>query len=350
MPFQVIACFALVLSGMAAVLCQESILSATYGVAGCIGVKDASDWSDLEARGCNVVTISTSQGPKNVTSARSTFNMKGVCGLLSSIQHMDGLPVTFTSPVVASTLDASDFNFTLSDGTWVQPVCVTLKPADEANEGHTVATVGKFGDGLKGTVFPTSVTIVGELSLKTRNGTTVSARGLTFSNGPDFPYMSPTSHPKMVLAWVEQFSIAGEQLSSTTRKDVFPNHCQQIFGDGVTHRIRVVLSGGGTIDGVTSFQPHTPEVLQLYVRNGSKVGTPYVLGFADLGTKTTGDATYAHDNDNYIDVCLRDPNLEVVSSLAVVRLPCSTTKLYYPKGAKYWSGCQDHSIRVEQLQ
>ena len=325
---------------------QESILSATYGVAGCIGVKDTSDWADLTMRGCNVVTISTAQGPKNVTSARSTLNMKGVCGLLSNILHMDGLPITFSSPVVASTLDASDFNFTLSDGTWVQPVCATLKPADEENEGHTVATVGRFGDGLKGTVYPISITIVGELSLKTLNGTVVSARGLTFSSGPDFPYMSPTSHPKMVLAWVERFSTAGETLSSATRKGVFPNHCQQIFGAGVTHRVRVVLSGGGTIDGVTSFQPHTPEVLQLYLQNGSQLEAPYVLGFADLGMSTAGDATYAHDNDNYIDICLSDPNLQAVNALAAVRLPCTSTKLYYPKGAKYWSGCQDHSVSV----
>ena len=46
----------------------------------------------------------------------------------------DGVVVTFSSPVLTSTLDASDFAFTLSDGTTVSPECAVLSPANEPNE------------------------------------------------------------------------------------------------------------------------------------------------------------------------------------------------------------------------
>lgn len=338
-----------------AAFAEERILSAVYGIANCIGVKDAKDWDALSQQGCNVVTVETSRGLKNMTSARSTTNMKLGCGLSSEIKNADGLPVTFTSPVDLSTLDAKDFNFTLSDGTWVQPQCVTAQPAGESNEGNTIATIGHFGDGLKGTIFPTKVSIVGDLHLKTPNGSIVNARGFEFPPAGqinfDFDYMSPRSHVHMVQARMEHFSTTGETLFNPLKRGVFPNHCQHIFGKHVTHRVRVIISGGGTVDGVNSFFPETPDVFQVMLRNGSQLAQPYLLGVADLGTELwarSREADYAHDTDNFMDLCIADPEEEAVQVVAAVRMPCNRTKLYYPKGNSLWNGCQDHHIVVEK--
>lgn len=327
---------------------EERILSATYGIARCLGVKDASDWEALAELGFNVVTVDTAHGLKNATSARSTTGLKSLCGFLSNIEYADGLPITFSSPVDKSTLDATDFNFTLSNGSWVQPICVTTAPAGEGNEGNTVATIGYFGDGLVGDVYPVKVTIVGELYLIAQNGKAVSAQGLEFTDTRDLKYTNPESSPRMVQARLQPFSTAGEQLIGIGPwKGRFPNHCGHLYGSMVTHRIRVILSGGGTTDGVTSFLPDTPNVFQVLLQNATQVAAPYVLGIADLGSERTGDMTYAHDGDNYLDVCISDPRQEIVASIAQLRMPCAETKLYYPRGAKHWSGCKDHAINVD---
>merc|ERR1719316_2374581 len=119
--------------------------------------------------------------------------------------------------------------------------------------------------------------------------------------------MNTDSHPKMVQARVEEFSEDGEELfgcANLNCLDVFPNHCRHIFGSSITHRVRVIISGGGTIDGITSFLPHTPGVFEVYSRNNSLVSSQYIIGIADLGNKKTGDATYVHDTDNFFDICV----------------------------------------------
>merc|ERR1711963_88121 len=110
------------------------------------------------------------------------------------------------------TLDASDFNLTLSDGSWVQPLCVTLAPADEKNEGNTVGMIGHFGDGLKGRVYPVKIAVVGQLHLKAQDGKTVNAHDLEFTDTTDLWYMNPDSHPRMVQARLDKFSTKGEEL------------------------------------------------------------------------------------------------------------------------------------------
>eukprot|EP00966_Prymnesium_polylepis_P147393 3404606-Prymnesium_polylepis.1 len=90
---------------------------------------------------------------------------------------LDGMPLTFTRPIVASTLDAAGFEVTLSNGSKTTPLCTLLTPANERNEDHTPHLLGTFGDGLRGTVYPTAVRIVGSLELELGNGWRVDARG-----------------------------------------------------------------------------------------------------------------------------------------------------------------------------
>jgi len=59
---------------------------------------------------------------------------------------LDNIPVTFNWFLRASTIDPTDFVFTLDNGTTVTPSCALLFPPNEPNERQTVDLIGDFGD------------------------------------------------------------------------------------------------------------------------------------------------------------------------------------------------------------
>lgn len=74
---------------------------------------------------------------------------------------LDNIPVTFNWFLRASTVDPTDFVFTLDDGTKVTPACALLFPPNEPNERQTVDLIGEFGDPAGPR--PVSVTVVGKI-------------------------------------------------------------------------------------------------------------------------------------------------------------------------------------------
>ena len=90
----------------------------------------------------------------------------------------DGIVVTFSSPVRTSTVDASDFVFTLSDGSTVTAACAVLAPANEENERETVLTIGQYHPGG---AYPVSLSVAGSLLLEAAGGSLIEARGMSFS-------------------------------------------------------------------------------------------------------------------------------------------------------------------------
>ncbi len=303
------------------------ILSATYGLAGCLGV-DTRDADALRLRGC-VVTAS------GETSARSVLQMDAFCGG-KRIDAADGLPVTFSEPIDTSTLKAEYFEFTLNNGTVTKALCASPKPAGEPNELQTIATVGYYGDGWNDTVYPVSVRIVGALAFADGR----SAQNLSFNIAPEHRFA--VDAPFMVQAQISTFSDDGEAGAEPILPKVYPNHCGKLF-PSVTHRLRIVLNGGGTLDGVHSVLPNATDLFEILDNTGAPVTAP-VLGLADLGAEQGSDSlTYKHDGDNYYDVCL-DASRGSVDAIATVRMPCDAVKLVLPKGRP---ACANHSIPVE---
>ena len=74
---------------------------------------------------------------------------------------LDNIPVTFNWFINPTTIQATDFLITRSDGTTVNPTCALQYPPDESNEAQTVNLIGDFGD-PKGPR-PITVTVTGNL-------------------------------------------------------------------------------------------------------------------------------------------------------------------------------------------
>jgi len=312
-----------------------AISSAFYGYAGCIGVPPHTTTAELRTRGCTVLDDNST-------------NVPGTLGIAIPCRRrmpawLDGMPLTFTRPIVASTLDAAGFEVTLSNGSKTTPLCTLLTPANERNEDHTPHLLGTFGDGLRGTVYPTAVRVVGSLELELGNGSRIDARGELYDNRTavaraEMRYLNSTV--RMVRAQAELFSTGGEtKLGLPPGR--YPNHCRQVF-PSTTHVIKTIFNGGVTLDGVTSLQPSGAVARSLFaLRVGPQpLYASAVLGLADLGKETDappGD-TYVQDGDNNLDVCLE---LDTATAAALLRgegsiaATCSAplgTQLFPPKG------------------
>eukprot|EP00658_Telonema_sp_P-2_P043799 TRINITY_DN31698_c0_g1_i1.p1 TRINITY_DN31698_c0_g1~~TRINITY_DN31698_c0_g1_i1.p1 ORF type:complete len:232 (+),score=27.07 TRINITY_DN31698_c0_g1_i1:334-1029(+) len=215
---------------------------------------------------------------------------------------------------------------------------VSPVPANEVNEMQTFATIGYYGDGWADTVFPVRLTIVGDPLFI--DGT--SARGLSFEIPHGHRFATDT--PFLIQADVLQFSTTGETThGGVVHGGVYPNHCQHLYPT-TTHRVRLVLNGGATLDGVHPVLPNQTDLFELISSSGERVTDP-VLGLADLGSDLAEghtSLTYRADGDNFLDVCL-DSSKGSIGTIAKVRMPCDTIQLVLPKGKPV---CTDNSINV----
>ena len=80
--------------------------------------------------------------------------------ICSEFGHKDGMPVIFSKELDLNSLQAGDFEVTLTDGTAVKPGCVTPAPAEDVGELRTMLMIGDFGSIDNQ---PISVEIVGNL-------------------------------------------------------------------------------------------------------------------------------------------------------------------------------------------
>ena len=165
---------------------SERILGVTNGYRQCIGVPDTAT---ARANGC-VFSQSSCTGTCALHTAPPTCDAGPAevtnVGLQSMLQlgctnfqgPGDGIVVVFSSPVRTSTVDASDFVFTLSDGSTVTAACAVLAPANEENERETVLTIGQYHPGG---AYPVSLSVAGSLFLEAADGSLIEARGMSFS-------------------------------------------------------------------------------------------------------------------------------------------------------------------------
>lgn len=328
------------------------ILGACFGAQSCMGLRwhyEANSSpifntvEDSEKWNCSVIDVlGTKEAANNV---QLGFYMRSIVSHNSCVPHgklfsqnrpYDAIPISFNYPVVYSSLDYSDFVVETSTGEKVTPDCAMLTPADESNEGLTVALAGYFGGRTAGT-WPKSVSVISNLLLVDLSGSktnpkTYDAKGLTlaitdgvrpwpniidrdslntetvghvtelpaYGQGLEF-----TSELVMLQAVFYKFSTEGEG-----KKPSFPgkNHCRMDFNK-TTHVIKVMGNGGFTTNGINELFPDDTAVLDVVLANGSSIDSHKYLGLADLGfddswTTATGRAGYKGDRDNFIDICL----------------------------------------------
>ena len=156
-----------------------------------------------------------------------------------------------------------------------------------------------------------------------------------------WPHICASNHPSIHLPIHVCVRLLG----------VYPNHCRVLFPK-TTHRLRLLFDGGVTIDGHRPITPDRTDLFQLLDSRGVSLPSGVVLGLADLGTapapfEQCEKDTWAHDNDNYLDVCLDMSSYKVPP--AQVHVLCGeATQISAPKGVRY--PCKPHTIAVTGAQ
>jgi len=318
------------------------ILSALYGYDGCIGgvnnfPTEEEYLQELKRRNCTVVE---GPGGTEVTNVVSSIRLNlGCAQFFNRLQWLDGIPVTFSLPL-SSTPSRTAFQVHLTDGSVSTPDCAVMAPANEANELDTVLLLGRFGDGLGDTVWPSRVEVVEELLFAGLEGEVVKASsGLSFSSAEDLRYTASSVRMVYVRMWdVNQFNEGTSYPTWPLPSSTYPNNCQHLF-PSTTHIVRVTFSGGVTRDGVTSLTPESTDIFSLHT---AQTGTQLEqLGLADLGNTLRAPAgqPYLQDGDNNIDICLDMGEMSgALQEDFVLTLHCEgESRLYPPKGKPF--GC-----------
>lgn len=282
------------------------IMSTLKGVfSGLMGSDDSGDSDDADWK----------------TSASSIVSLKMGCAQTGTPfynkQFRDAMPINFNYMIVDG-LNKDVFRVTRNDGEVLTPDCVVWSPASEDDERSTPALVGNLGDGFQGTVWPTKVEVVGDLFFNV-NGEILNGKGLVLESDE----MNYSTVPlRMVRAYLET-------LEDATHGDSAENGCQN-EGDYI---LRVVLSGGGTQDGVNPLTSST-KYFDLLDKDGNRMTDGY-LGLRGIG-----------DGDNFYDLCLDSGKFDI-NALAEVKATCDPehhTQFFPPKGK---IGCTPHTMKVD---
>jgi len=316
------------------------ILSALYGYDGCIGGVNSFSTEEeylqeLKRRNCTVV-----EGPGAVTEVTNVVSSTrlniGCLQPFARLEWLDGIPVTFSLPL-SSSPPRTAFQVHLTDNSVSIPECAVMAPANEANELDTVLLLGRFGDGLADTVWPSRVEVVEDLHFAGFEGEVKASSGLVFSSENDLRYT--LSSVRMVFArmWdVNKFEEGSSYPTWPLPSSTYPNNCQHLF-PSTSHIIRVAFSGGVTRDGVTSLTPDSTDIFSVHTaQTATEVGQ---LGLADLGNtlRAPDGQAYVQDGDNIIDICLDMGEMGgVLQEDFVLTIHCKgESRLYPPKGKPF---------------
>ena len=310
----------------------------------------------------NTVKCAAGQEPtlSNYTATVESSSLRNAYGQV--VFYSDGLPIEFSWPMLASTLDPTDFRVTLNNGSVMTPQVASINPNFEYNERSVAVIFGHFGNRIApdqpGAIYPTKVEVVADdtpLQLFGPNQQKVSAVGLS-ANSNGSPYTDPDVAPKdrggprLAAAKLSVMSAEGEAAPSVFSQNL-PNDGIALYGDKAKYRLRVYTTGGMTVGGVRGvFPTDFARIFRLQAKSSSgatvtltATGQDYlidgarvqVVGLADLGKKQdTYDDCYQDDRDNYIDIIL-DGDRAAVAKITTVEIPStgSYTPLYNPGGS-----------------
>ncbi|MBX2877929.1 MAG: T9SS type A sorting domain-containing protein [Saprospiraceae bacterium] len=324
---------------------EPKILSAGMGFCDIVGVPAAMLTEEIvrQAGGAWLSDTECDTTNAGLFTATSTLQQVGAVYILKTPYGelkdgaigLDGLPIVFSWPVLTSTIDLTDFQFTLNTGEIVTPLAASSNPNWENNERNCVVVFAEWGNKLPSTDanarFPVKLEIVADdtpLTLVGPNGQLFNAVGLTWETDSS-PY-DENNGPRLVgakLNYVGEGPV-GEGVNSSFATQILgaalaPNSEFDLYGGG-DFRLRMLTTGGFSPDGVRGVLPTDYEkFFRIHVlgENGDTVliekdsidyqvqgGTLSVIGLSDLGAPEGGDVEYGdcytEDRDNYIDIIL----------------------------------------------
>ena len=294
--------------------------------------------------------------PWAYTTAIGTAQYVQAWGPAFNAVNWDVVQVQFSWPPRPSTLNGSDFEITLSDGSTVIPNNASVGPNFEYNEGTTVVmNAAELGNRQPksdpGSLYPVSVRVIPDLTplqLVGPKGRLVSAVGLTGTNDRT-PYddqsADPTTWtgPRMIAAKLTHMSTSGEGGPAVLRGGLLPNDGVAVFGAAeAQYRVRIATLGGAfSPDGLRAMYPNEyRKFFQLVARTKSGTlvslvkanheylidGEPItVVGIADRTTKATPkqfNQCLQDDSENQIDIVLKGSEA-AMRKLVTVRIPAA---------------------------
>lgn len=198
----------------------------------------------------------------------------------------DGMPIVFSQEVDPTSLDRTDFQITTASGKQLTPSDITLNPANEEFELRTVLMVGELGDHPQDP--PLVLEVVGDVV--SRSGQNYKGQSVQVTPLPDGPFISYAEY----FVIDEDYPYVAEGRGCDCPKKE------------TTQVVRLVWSGGvratsGDELGERDLDAHTVSLIQ-----GTDTIQVKPFKLADL-----------KDNDNNIDLCLKESGIPFKVSVEV---------------------------------
>ena len=284
--------------------------------------------------------------------------------------NFDNIPVTFSHPIIISSMDKLQFVVTLNTGFIVKPISTGSSPNTKYNERTCLVLNGYFNNKITtgpNAIYPVSIEIIEAYGKK------------LYCAGPDGPidmtgqtvqcsnpYITPPTLLTCILHSYYQpenniYNNLGEL--GCGLNDIEDNNNGVVFYDtDAEYRFRIYTGPGYSPDGITSMLPDKYEnyfylqyidpssgvttdlMKQNYVYNINGM-TVEIIGLAELGFKQPSyDDTYIEDHDNQIDIIVKG-DIDIIKNIKKLIIPSGTdasgnaiepytnyTKFYSPGG------------------
>lgn len=323
---------------------EPRILSASFGFDGILGIPGlvpneptvraaGGTWMDLPA------DIAATAPIRTITTAAPAIALPNFYGVQASFA--DAMPIVFSWPLLPETVQPTDFELHLSDGSITRPLGVSIFPCHEFNERNVAVVIGEFGNrlppGTPGAVFLERTVVVNDgtpLTLVGPGGVLRSVVGMSVDSGN--PYL-PNSGPTLVGAKLSRMSVAGEDAPAGFA-NFLPNDGITAFGADAQYRLRILTSGGFSPNGVSGIRPDEfSRYFRLHASDGGSTvvltdtGVDYqltggriqIVGLADLGQPGQAlNLAYIEDWDNYIDIVLAGDE-SAMRQIVAVEIPAA---------------------------
>ena len=193
----------------------------------------------------------------------------------------NGMPLVFSQEIDPESLDNTDFEVTTANGSTYEVEFVTLKPANEEFELRTVLFIGEYGTHPDNP--PVSVKIIGDLM--SRSGQNYKGQSVNVIPLPEGP----------TISYAEYFTF-DEDYPYVKRGGGCD--CPR---EETAMVVRAVWSGGVRAVNGEELGDNELEAFQVTVIRGADTIKVQPYKLADLG-----------DNDNNIDLCLKEKGVPVL--------------------------------------
>lgn len=334
------------------------IITANYGFDGYMGVPNLNGTDSASQAAAYAAGISWENlDPSLGAPSRAYYSGVGANAFLATYgvagNQADTIPVVFSFPVLASTLNPTDFRVTLNTGEVVTPITASYLPNLEFNERQTVVVSGDWGNRLQpgetGARYPVTFSVVADDTPLTLVGPSGLVSAVGFSVNSLNPYIEGNG-PRIVGAKLNAYSDLGEGAPAWSLSSV-ANSGTDLFGSTVQYRVRIYTSAGFSPDGIGSILPtdysryflieaddglgNTVALTQTGVDYQIGIfGSVRILGLADAGmAQSSYNEAYVEDHDNQYDVILTGDAL-AIAHLSTISMPSSGdySAVYNPGG------------------